>query len=382
MGKAAVAAAIVIGILVVLGGLFYYSYTQIQVELTGLSLHSIDLMKFTWKNVLSLGLNLISQNWFGAAIDLVDAVNVNLEFGVKNNGLLPVYIPDLNYELYVNDKHFGNGYSTFDATIFPGEYREFPAFQKFKKSGLTESIPSIISRGGNMDITVKGTAYFQIFGLSIPVPFESTRTINIGSEIEKRITAEIQKLEAEEQRNTAAAVKAAASAAANVASAIAESLYNAAGSFIDQVFASPQKVETYLKLNVPGSTVYVGDYIRIWGNLYWIDGKIAKGVPNAPIVIDIPTKSSNGGYIKNVQVTTNSQGYFEFTGKALPKCIVYASTWDSKDIIKCMKTGYTISKWGQGKTSAWKLTASYSGDGYRYEPSKTQASTYYVQVYS
>ena len=57
------------------------------------------------------------------------------------------------------------------------------------------------------------------------------------------------------------------------------------------------KVETYLKLNVPGSTVYVGDYIRIWGNLYWIDGKIAKGVPNAPIVIDIPTKSSSGSYI-------------------------------------------------------------------------------------
>ncbi len=79
-----------------------------------------------------------------------------------------------------------------------------------------------------------------------------------------------------------------------VASAIAESLYNAAGSFIDQVFASPQKVETYLKLNVPGSTVYVGDYIRIWGNLYWIDGNVAKGVPNAPILIDIPTKNSNG----------------------------------------------------------------------------------------
>jgi len=370
MGKAAIAAAIVLVILVVLGGLFYYSYTQIQVELTGLSLHSIDLMKFTWKNVLSLGLNLISQNWFGAAIDLVDAVNVNLEFGVKNNGLLPVYIPDLNYDLYVNDKHFGNGHSTFDATIFPGEYREFPAFQKFKKSGLTESIPSIISRGGNMDITVKGTAYFQIFGLSIPVPFESTRTINIASEIEKRITAEIQKLEAEEP----AAVKAAASAATNVASAIGESLYNAADSFINQVFEPPQKVETYLKLNVPENKVMAQDYTKIWGNLYWIDGNIAKGVPNAPIAIYTPTSITIG------QVKTNSQGYFELNWKALPTCMWYVSEGDNKNKKRCLQTGYTISKIGHGKMSAWRLTASYPGDDYRYEPAEIKAKTFYVEV--
>lgn len=376
--KAIIAAVIAIGILAALGGLFYYSYTQIQVELTGLSLHSIDIMKFTWKNVLSLGLNLISQNWFGAAIDLVDSVNVNLEFGVKNNGLLPVYIPNLNYELYVNDRYFGNGHSTFDATIFPGEYREFPAFQKFKKSGLTESIPSIISSGGNMDITVEGTAYFQIFGLSIPVPFESTRTINIGNEIEKRITAEIQKLEAEEQRNAAAAVKAAASAAANVASAIGESLYNAADSFIDQVFESPQKVETYLKLNVPENKVMAQDYTRIWGNLYWIDGNIAKGVPNAPITIYNPTINNKGTYNTIGQVKTNSQGYFELDWKALPSCMWNLS--EKKDKKRCLETGYTISKWGQGKMNAWRLIASYPGDDYRYEPATIQAKTFYVEV--
>jgi len=165
-------------------------------------------------------------------------------------------------------------------------------------------------------------------------------------------------------------------------SAIGESLYNVADSFINNVMEPPQKSKTYLDLHVPDGTVYVGDYTKIWGNLNWIDGNIAKGVPNAPIVIDFPTKNSNGGYLKNIQVTTNSQGYFEFTGKALPKCILYASTWDNNDISKCLKTGYTLSKWGQGKTSAWTFTASYSGDGYRYEPSKIQSNTFYVQVNS
>ena len=273
----------------------------------------------------------------------------------------------------MNDRYFGNGHSTFDATIFPGEYREFPAFQKFKKSGLTVAIPSIVSRGGNMDITVEGTAYFQIFGLSIPVPFESTRTINIGNEIEKRITAEIQKLEAEEQRNAAAAVKAAASAAANVASAIGESLSNAANSFLVQVLEPPQKVETYLKLNVPENKVMSQDYTKIWGNLYWIDGNIAKGVSNAPIAIYTPTGITIG------QVKTNSQGYFELNWKALPTCMWYLSEGD-KDKKRCLGTGYTISKWGHGKMSAWRLIASYPGDDYRYEPAKIQAKTFYVEV--
>lgn len=176
-------------ILAISGGLLYYSYTQINVELHTVSFHSIDLANITFSTLMNLGLDAIAGNWLGAAIDLVDGINLNLFFGLSNNGFLPVYIPDLSYDLVVNDVNMGQGYTTIDATIYPGENKEIPIVQNFQKSGLSPAISSIISNDGIMEIKVRGTAYFEILGLDIPVPFESTEHISIKDEIENKINS-------------------------------------------------------------------------------------------------------------------------------------------------------------------------------------------------
>lgn len=170
-------------------GLLYYSYTQINVELNTVSFHSIDWANMTFSTLINLGLDAITGNWLNAAIDLVDGINLNLFFGLSNNGFLPVYIPDLSYDLLVNGINMGEGYTTIDATIYPGDHKEIPIVQNFQKSGLSPAISSIISNDGIMEIKVKGTAYFEILGLDIPVPFESTEQISIKDEIENKINS-------------------------------------------------------------------------------------------------------------------------------------------------------------------------------------------------
>ena len=163
MGKAK-AAGISIGvfflIIAIVGGLLYYAYTQINVELNEISFHSIDWANMTFSTLINLGLNAITGDWLGSAINLVDGINLNLFFGLTNNGFLPVYIPDLSYNLIVNGVNMGQGYTTVDATIYPGDSKEIPIVQNFQKSGLTPAISSIISNDGVMEIKVKGTAYF------------------------------------------------------------------------------------------------------------------------------------------------------------------------------------------------------------------------------
>ena len=176
-------------IIAIVGGLLYYSYTQINVELNEISFHSIDWADMTFSTLINLGLDAIAGDWLGAAIDLVDGVNLNLFFGLTNNGLLPVYIPDLSYDLLVNGINVGEGYTTIDATIYPGDGKEIPIVQNFQKSGLSPAISSIISNEGVMEIKVMGTAYFKILGLEIPVPFESTEQISIKDEIENKINS-------------------------------------------------------------------------------------------------------------------------------------------------------------------------------------------------
>lgn len=191
--KVGIGVCIVVAIIGIIFGLIAYSYTQIHVALNDVSFHSIEWASFSWSTLLSLGLNVLTGNWLGAAFDLIQGINLNLIFGLSNYGILPVYIPDLTYDLSINGVPVGEGYSTVNLTINPGETRQIPVLQNFQKSSLNPAISSIVSTGGIINLRVSGTAYFNLLGLSIPIPFESTKQVSIIDEIESRLTSEIQK---------------------------------------------------------------------------------------------------------------------------------------------------------------------------------------------
>jgi len=224
---------IVIGILfviiVIVGGLFVYSYTQIHVSLNDVKFHSIDWTSFSWSTLLSLGLNALSGNWLGAAFDLIDGVNLNLIFGLANNGIFPVYIPDLSYDLSINGVSVGNGYSSVNLTINPGESKQLTVLQNFQKSRMSPAVSSIVATGGIIDLRVSGTAHFKLFGIDIPVPFQSSKQISIKDEIEKRLNSEIQKNK-QQQKST-------------VSSAI--------GSVVKEIFGDPDDLD----LQLAGKTI-------------------------------------------------------------------------------------------------------------------------------
>jgi len=178
-------------IIVILGLLFYYSYTQIHVTLNDASLHSIDFVPFTLSTFLKLGLNAFTGNWLDLVFDLVDGINLDLLFGVTNNGLLSVYIPNLSYDLSLNGINVGKGYATIDATINPGNTQEIPALQNIKKTSFIPAINSIVDNDGVIELRVNGTAFFKLFGQSIPVPFESTKQISIIDEIKSRLNNQL-----------------------------------------------------------------------------------------------------------------------------------------------------------------------------------------------
>lgn len=252
-------------IILIAGGLFYYSYSQISVDLNDVSYHSIDWTNFTFSTMLKLGLNALSGNWLSAAFDLIDGVNLNLFFGMTNNGFLPVHIPDLSYNLSVNGVHVGNGKSTINMTINPGESKQIKAFQNFKKSSLTPAISSIVSNSGVMDLRVKGTAYFNLLGLQIPIPFESSKQISIYDEIKNKLLGEASK---------------------------------------------NQKAQTSLSLSISKYSVDEGESITLSGKL----STNGQGLSNA--LIYIKDEDSGSGDDDIGSITTDSQGRFDATWNA------------------------------------------------------------------
>ena len=59
------------------------------------------------------------------------------------------------------------------------------------KNSLLPAVYSIIDTEGIIDLKVKGTAYFNLLGFSIPIPFESSKQISIYDEVRNKISAEV-----------------------------------------------------------------------------------------------------------------------------------------------------------------------------------------------
>ena len=170
-------------IILIVVGLFAYSYTQLSLHLNDVAFHSIDWELFSWTTLLKLGVNTLSNNWFDAVFGLIHGINLNFTFELSNNGVFPIYIPDLSYDLLINDITVGNGNSKINTTLNPGQTKEIILFQNIQKSSLSPMINSILNSEGVIIVTVRGTLYFKFLGLDIPLMFESSKQISIYDEI-------------------------------------------------------------------------------------------------------------------------------------------------------------------------------------------------------
>ena len=181
---------VVIGILIslVVVGVFFslvaYSYTQITVNLEGITLDSIDWASISVSTLIKIGLDVLRGDWIDSALALIEGINLNFIFQFSNNGILPVHIPDLSYDLSINDVYVGQGNSTINTTINPGETKEIPILQNFQRDSFTPTVKSIVDRNGIMDLHISGIAYFKLLIFEVPIPFESTYQISIIDEAE------------------------------------------------------------------------------------------------------------------------------------------------------------------------------------------------------
>ncbi len=186
MKTSTIIAIIVVAIVAIILGLIAYSYTQIQISLETISYQGLDV-SLTASSISKATLSGITGNWIGAALDFVTGVKLGLGFDLNNHGFFPVYIPDVSYDLLVNDIKVGQGKSHIGQTINPGETKNIEDTQDIQFSSLKYVVDSVIDSGGIVNLKISGTAYFSLLGISVPIPFESTKQINVVDELKSRL---------------------------------------------------------------------------------------------------------------------------------------------------------------------------------------------------
>lgn len=168
-------------------GLVTYSYTRIQLSLNEISFSSIDWNPNSIDMLLKLAVGTITGNILGSMLSLIIGVKLNLIFILSNAGILPVYIPNLSYDLFINNIEVGKGMSNVSMTINPGEKRSLSILQDFKINNLEPLANSIGLSNGMLNLQVNGTAYLKFLGITIPIPFKSTKQFSIMDEIKNHI---------------------------------------------------------------------------------------------------------------------------------------------------------------------------------------------------
>lgn len=187
--KLIVIPVVVVTIIAIVIGLVAYSYTQIQLSLDNISYRGLDFATPSNTTLLKLASDFLTGNWMGFALTLVTGVKLGLAFGLSNHGFFPVYIPDVSYDIIVNGIKIGQGHGHISSTINPGETRSFQDnTQDYQFGTIEPAIASIIDAGGMATFQVSGTAYFNFLGISVPVPFQSSKQINVVDEIKNHFS--------------------------------------------------------------------------------------------------------------------------------------------------------------------------------------------------
>jgi hypothetical protein len=309
--KVALGIVIGVGIISAFIALFAYSYSQVHLQLQNISFENIDWAPASGGTAVSFVGNVITGNSLGAALALVDGININLNFAASNAGFLPVEIPTVSYDLLINDVNIGRGQNDLSTVIGPGEVKTLPVLQVIKKASVSPALASIVENGGVLKIKATGTAQFMFLGVPIPVPFESTKEISIMDEVKARFSG-----------------------------------------------SEPNKVSTFLTLSTSAYAVTVGDTVRFSGALADAENN---GIAGSVVYIQDEDAGSGDEYLRSA--LTDQAGRFSVSWTAqntdfLDNEIEVFASYKGSDVYRESRSGEYVIRVSSPQNTPVQITPS------------------------
>ena len=97
------------------------------------------------------------------------SAEIKLTIEVQNPNILPIYIPSIDFDVYVNNQRLANGY-TGAFTVGGSGRQSVIVSVTFAYIDIGMTIVNLITGGGTVTVKADGAANFFLFG----VPFSTT----------------------------------------------------------------------------------------------------------------------------------------------------------------------------------------------------------------
>jgi len=97
------------------------------------------------------------------------SAEIKLTIEVQNPNVLPIHIPSIDFDVYVNNQRLANGY-TGAFTVGGSSRQSVIVSVTFAYTDIAMTIVNLITGGGTVTVKAEGSANFFLFG----VPFSTT----------------------------------------------------------------------------------------------------------------------------------------------------------------------------------------------------------------
>ena len=172
--------SIVVSILLLISLVLYYSYTNVEAEVSDFKLGdpaiSISSEKISIAIISALISNEIS---IPLLIDVINGVNLDINMEIKNNGLIPIEIKSVKYQLYINEIDMGFNQLDLQISVPPGASRTLNFYHLIKRESLIEAVASMVESGGSANISIDGEATVSLLGINMTLPFYKKINLNL-----------------------------------------------------------------------------------------------------------------------------------------------------------------------------------------------------------
>ena len=186
--------AVLLVVIVGVGGLIGYSYTQITTNIRDVEYSGLKFSEPNASTLIGLTVNVVTQRYISAALSLLDSLVLQANVDVANHGFLPVIIPSLDYDVSINGIPAVSGSSSDSYTLSPGDMENVPIRVEIPIKDLDSVIGSIIETLGELDVEITGTFNANFLGIPIELPFKTEQRISLGQVAKEKAEAWVSRM--------------------------------------------------------------------------------------------------------------------------------------------------------------------------------------------
>lgn len=177
--------AIILIVIVGVGGLVGYSYTQITTNVSDVEYSGIT----TREPGVSTLLSMASGDTIGTVLSLLESLVLQANIDIGNGGFLPIIVPPIDYVFSINGLPVGSGSSDSSYTINPGDLIKIPVSVEISVSDLRPLMESIATSLGELDVEINGKIKPNILGLPIEISIDKKKHISLGNYAKEKASA-------------------------------------------------------------------------------------------------------------------------------------------------------------------------------------------------